>query len=126
MRMTGVAIGFILGTMVAVLAVDSALSEGTLEGSPAIVQRQGGEAIISGKVSEVLPDGVLLTHVSRRIDGREEVFPEGSVVFLGLMDSGELTEGQKVIYSAESVTAYRYRLESGATAYIPAYRVFVE
>jgi hypothetical protein len=77
-------------------------------------------------VLEVLPDGVLLTGVTRRVQGRDEPFPDDFVVFLNLAATAGLSEGQQVIYPAEPATPYRYKLESGATGRIRAYRVIRE
>ena len=93
---------------------------------PSLFDSGESEAIVSGKVAEILPDGVLLTNVSRRVDGRDEAFPEDFVVFLAVAGSDSLIEGQKVIYPVEPTTPYRYRLESGATGRIRAYRVLAE
>ena len=82
-----------------------------------------GEAVVSGEVVEILPDGVLLSGVSRRMDGRSEPFPEDFVVFLSLASTDGLSAGQKVTYPAEPATPYRYKYESGATGRIRAYRV---
>ena len=80
-------------------------------------------AEVAGKVAEILPDGILLTDVSRRVQGRSEPFPDGFVVFLNLAATDGLSEGQKVAYHAEPATPYRYKYESGATGRIRAYRV---
>ena len=81
------------------------------------------ESVVVGKVVEILPDGVLLTDVSRRAHGRSEPFPEGFVVFLNLAATDGLREGQEVVYPAEPATPYRYKYASGATGRIRAYRV---
>jgi hypothetical protein len=85
-----------------------------------------GEAVLTGKIVEILADGVLLAEVSRRVQGRSEVFPEGLVVFLGLAGAAGLSEGQAVAYAAEPATPYRYKYESGATGRIRAFRVIGE
>ena len=87
------------------------------------VEDATGEAVVAGKVAEILPDGILLTDVSRRAQGRSEPFPEGFVVFLNLAATEGLSEGQEVAYPAEPATPYRYKYESGATGRIRAYRV---
>ena len=88
-----------------------------------VVEDAPGEAVVAGKVVEVLSDGVLLTDVSRRAHGRSEPFPEGFVVFLNLAATDGLSEGQQVAYPAEPATPYRYKYASGATGRIRAYRV---
>jgi hypothetical protein len=88
-----------------------------------VVEDAPGEAVVAGKVVEILPDGVLLTEVSRRAQGRSEPFPEGFVVFLSLAATDGLSEGQQVAYPAEPATPYRYKYASGATGRIRAYRV---
>ena len=85
-----------------------------------------GEAVVAGTVVEILPDGVLLTDVSRGVQGRSEPFPEGLVVFLNLATTDGLSEGQEVAYPAEPATPYRYKYASGATGRIRAYRVIEE
>jgi hypothetical protein len=94
--------------------------------APSALYDPPGQAVVSGKVLEILPDGVLLTDVTRRIQGRDEPFPDGLVVFLNLAATEGLSQGQKVIYPAEPATPYRYKLESGATGRIRAYRVVGE
>ncbi len=91
-----------------------------------VVEDAPGEAVVAGKVVEILPDGVLLTDVSRRAHGRSEPFPEGFVVFLNLAATDGLSEGQEVAYPAEPATPYRYKYASGATGRIRAYRVIEE
>jgi hypothetical protein len=91
-----------------------------------VVEDARGEAVVTGKVVEILPDGVLLTDVSRRAQGRSESFPEGFVVFLDLAATDGLSEGQEVAYPAEPATPYRYKYASGATGRIRAYRVIEE
>jgi hypothetical protein len=87
-----------------------------------VVEDAPGEAVVAGKVVEVLPDGVLLSGVSRRAHGRSEAFPEDFVVFLNLSATDGLSEGQEVAYAAEPAAPYRYKYESGATGRIRAYR----
>ncbi len=99
-----------------VIVAEAARAESVVEDAP-------GEAVVTGKVVEILPDGVLLTDVSRRAQGRSEPFPEGFVVFLNLAATDGLSEGQEVAYPAEPATPYRYKYESGATGRIRAYRV---
>lgn len=99
-----------------VVVVEAARAEAVVEDPP-------GEAVVAGKVVEILPDGVLLTDVSRRAHGRSEPFPEGFVVFLNLAATDGLSEGQAVAYPAEPATPYRYKYASGATGRIRAYRV---
>jgi hypothetical protein len=70
-----------------------------------VVEDAPGEAVVAGKVVEVLPDGVLLTGV-----------------FLNLSATDGLSEGQEVAYAAEPATPYRYKYESGATGRTRAYR----
>lgn len=96
------------------------------EPAPSPLDGRDGEAIVSGKVVEILPDGVLLTHVTLRTNGRDEAFPEEVVVFLAVIGSDALREGQRIIYPAELAPPYRYRLESGAIGRVRAYRVFAE
>ena len=91
-----------------------------------IVQDARSEAVVSGRVVEILPDGVLLTDVSRRVQGRSESFPEGFVVFVNLAATDGLSEGQEVVFPAEPATSYRYKYESGATGRIRAYRAIGE
>ncbi len=79
-------------------------------------------SVVAGTVVEVLPDGVLLTDVSRRLAGHSEPFPDGLVVFLNLASTDGLSEGQQVAYPAEPATSYRYKLESGATGRVRAFR----
>jgi hypothetical protein len=95
------------------------------EAAPAksVVEDAPGEAVVTGKVVEILPDGILLTDVSRRAQGRSEPFPEGFVVFLNLAATDGLSEGQQVAYLAEPASPYRYKYASGATGRIRAYRV---
>ena len=88
-----------------------------------VVEDAPGEAVVAGKVVEILPDGVLLTDVSRSVQGRSEPFPEGFVVFLNLATTDGLSEGQQVAYPAEPATPYRYKYASGATGRIRAYRL---
>ena len=88
-----------------------------------VVEDALGEAVVAGTVVEILPDGVLLTDVSRGVQGRSEPFPEGLVVFLNLATTDGLSEGQEVAYPAEPATPYRYKYASGATGRIRAYRV---
>ena len=85
-----------------------------------------GKATVSGEVLEILPDGVVLTDVTRRDQGRDEPLPDGLVVFLSLAATEGLREGQEVVYPAEPTTPYRYKLESGATGRIRAYRAVGE
>jgi hypothetical protein len=99
-----------------VVVAEAARAESLVEDAPA-------EAVVAGKVVEILPDGVLLTDVSRRFQGRSEPFPEGFVIFLNLAATEGLSEGQEVAYPAEPATPYRYKYESGATGRIRAYRV---
>jgi len=94
--------------------------------APSALDDVPGKAVVSGKVLEILPDGVLLTDVTRQVQGRDEPFPDGLVVFLNLAATESLSEGQQVIYPAEPATPYRYKLESGATGRIRAYRVVGE
>jgi hypothetical protein len=98
-----------------VIVAEMAEAESVVEDAP-------GEAVVAGKVVEILPGGVLLTGVSRRAQGRSEAFPEGFVVFLNLSVTDGLSEGQEVAYAAEPATPYRYKYESGATGRIRAYR----
>jgi len=91
-----------------------------------VAEDASGEAVLRGKVVEILADGVLLAEVSRRVQGRSELFPEGFVVFLGLAATDGLSEGQEVAYAAEPATPYRYKYESGATGRIRAFRVIGE
>ena len=102
-----------------VVAAAAAPAESVVEDAP-------GAAVVTGKVVEIRPDGVLLTDVSRRTQGRNEPFPEGFVVFLNLAATDGLREGQEVAYPAEPATPYRYKYESGATGRIRAYRVIEE
>ena len=102
-----------------IAVAEAARAEPVLEDAP-------GQAVVTGKVVEILPDGVLLTQVSRRAQGRSEPFPEGFVVFLNLAATDGLSEGQEVAYPAESASPYRYKYASGATGRIRAYRVIGE
>ena len=87
-----------------------------------VVEDTSKQDVVTGKVIEVLPDGLILTDVSRRIRGQNEAFPTGQVVFLKLTSTGDFQEGEEVSYPAEPVTWYRYRYESGATGRIRAFR----
>ena len=104
-----------------VVREDTALMTAPAATEP-VREEMAGEGVLAGKVVEILPDGVLLAQVSRRVGGRSEPFPEDFVVFLNLATTDGLSEGQQVAYPAEPATPYRYKYESGATGRIRAFR----
>lgn len=89
---------------------------------PVLPDELPGETVISGKILEILPDGVLLTEVSRRRQGQSEFVPTEFVVFVNLLATNGLTHGQDVAFVAEPTTTYRYKDKSGATGPVRAYR----
>lgn len=89
---------------------------------PKLVDEPPGESVISGKILEILPEGVLLTEVSRRGEGQSEFVPTQFVVFVNLLATNGLTQGQDVAFVAEPTAPYRYKDQSGATGPVRAYR----
>lgn len=81
-----------------------------------------GEVVVSGTISEILPDGILLTDVSRRLKGQGALVPEVFDVFVNLLATNGLSRGQDVAFVAEATTAYRYQTEGGAIGRVRAYR----
>ena len=86
------------------------------------VAEPAGEIVVSGTISEILPDGILLTDVSRRLQGQGALIPEVFDVFVNLLATNGLTRGQDVAFVAEATTAYRYKTEGGAIGRVRAYR----
>lgn len=81
-----------------------------------------GEIVVSGTISEILPEGILLTDVSRRLRGQGALVPEVFDVFVNLLATNGLARGQDVAFVAEPTTAYTYQTESGAIDRVRAYR----
>ncbi len=81
-----------------------------------------GEIVLRGTISEILPEGILLTDVSRRLQGQGALVPEVFDVFVNLLATNGLTRGQEVAFVAEPTSAYRYQTESGAVGRVRAYR----
>lgn len=88
---------------------------------PELPDEPPGEAIVSGRILEILPDGVLLTGVSRRLHGQNAFVAEDFNVFVNLVATHGLSNGQEVAFVAEPTTAYRYKDKSGATGPVRAY-----
>jgi len=81
-----------------------------------------GEIVVSGTILEILPEGVLLTEVSRRREGQGALVPEAFDVFVNLLATNGLARGQEIAFVAEPTMAYRYKTEGGAVGRVRAYR----
>lgn len=92
------------------------------EPEPEFPDEPPGEAVVSGRILEILPEGVLLTEVSRRLHGQNAFVPEDFDVFVNLVATHGLSQGQEVAFVAEPTTAYRYKDKSGATGAVRAYQ----
>lgn len=101
---------------VEVAAAKPAVVEGDVNRDDAVVEDAPGAAVVTGKVVEVLPDGVVLSDVSRRVEGGSEPFAEGIVVFLNLTSTDGLNEGQEVTYPAEPATPTGTSTKAGPPA----------
>lgn len=92
----------------------------------AAIDESVAEQIVSGRILDVVPGGILLTDVSRHFEGEQEARPEGSVVFVHLLATNGIVIGKKVEFLAELAAPYAYRLNNGAMGSIPAFRVLGE
>lgn len=90
--------------------------------APKLPDEPTGEIVISGRILEILPEGILLTEVSRRRSGHGEFVPEEFVVFVNLLATNGLRHDQEVAFVAEPTAPYRYKDDSGATGPVRAYR----
>ena len=79
-----------------------------------VAGESSGEIVVSGTILEILPEGVLLTDVSRRREGQGALVPEAFDVFVNLLATNGLARGQEIAFVAEPTIAYRYKTESGA------------